>query len=75
MEDPAHTEDLDQMKGLVYKEDLGQMEACTILHATIQTTPGALKSTTPVGRVIGAALLQEDQMNYKEVKEDQLIIQ
>ena len=51
------------------------MEACIILHATMLTTPGALKSTTPVGRVIGAVLLQEDQMNYKEVKEDQVIIQ
>ena len=46
-----------------------------MLHATMLTTPGALKSTIPVERVIGAVLLQEDQMNYKEVKEDQVIIQ
>ena len=59
MEDLAHMEGLAHKTEQAHMEDLPQMEAHNILPATMLTTPGALKSTIPAGRVTGAVLQQE----------------
>ena len=74
-------EDPNQMENLAHKEDPTYMEGCKILPATMLTTPGALKSTIPAGRVTEAVLLLEVLVTKKTsvlqedlVQEDSLVL-